>query len=32
VFAREEIPEGTPVLLGIDGRDCVLVGGDAKQG
>jgi iron(III) transport system ATP-binding protein len=25
VFARAEIAEGTPVLLGIDGRDCVLV-------
>ena len=32
VFARREIPEGTPVLLGIDGQDCVLVGGGAKQG
>jgi iron(III) transport system ATP-binding protein len=32
VFARREIPEGTPVLLGIDGQDCVLVGGEAKQG
>jgi iron(III) transport system ATP-binding protein len=31
VFARREIAEGTPVLLGIDGQDCVLIGGDAKQ-
>jgi iron(III) transport system ATP-binding protein len=32
VFAREEIPEGASVLLGIDGRDCVLIGGDRGKG
>ena len=33
VFARAEIAEGAPVLLGIDGPDCVLVeGAAAKQG
>ena len=31
VFARREISEGTPVLLGIDGSDCVLIGGEAKR-
>jgi iron(III) transport system ATP-binding protein len=31
VFARREIAEGTPVLLGIDGQDCVLVGSEPAK-
>jgi iron(III) transport system ATP-binding protein len=31
VFARAEIAEGAPVLLGIDGADCVLVGSGADK-
>jgi hypothetical protein len=31
VFARAEIAEGTPVLLGIDGQDCVLMESSAAK-